>query len=343
MKVGKLVNPKEYDVGVVVARFQVDDLHEQHKEFMDFIFSQHYKVIVFLGSPRTLPTRRNAMDFATRQTMIQRLYPRAIILPLTDNRKNSVWARELDNEIRKVFPNSKPLLYGSKDSFIPYYIDGKGKHTTTELVSNDYSTSGTDQRQKISREVLDSSKFRRGIIYATYARPAITFPTVDICSHDGDGNILLAKKPSEDKYRFIGGFVDATDSSYENAARREYREETTGEINNLKYILSQQVDDWRYQREVDGIMTTLFLAYHFMGPAKADDDIEEVKWFPVSEFTNPEVIKRRIMPEHQDMLAKLIQKIYEEQLIPNLGEFYRPKNERIDPDVLRPSEFGIKL
>lgn len=343
MELETIVNPDEFDIGVVVARFQVDKLHEQHEKFMDFVTNRHKKVILFLGQPKTLPTRRNPLDFVTRKLMVQKYYPTVTIVALQDNRSDEAWGKILDSEIRKYFPSGKPLLYGSKDSFIPYYIKGNGRFDTTELISGDVETNGTAIREEIARDVQQSSKFRKGVIYGTYARPPITFPTVDICSHDGEGNILLAKKPTEDKYRFVGGFVDATDLSYEHAARREYREETQGEINNLKYVLSHQVDDWRYRKEVDGIMTTLFLGYHFMGPAKASDDIAEVKWFPISDFTNPEVINRKIMPEHQVMMAKLVQKVYEQNLIPNLGDFYMEKVSPVDPDVVQPSKYKVEI
>jgi bifunctional NMN adenylyltransferase/nudix hydrolase len=343
MKLETVVNPENYPVGVIVARYQVDDLHLQHVEFTDYVLKNHNKVIIFLGIPKTPADDRNPMDFATRMAMVRKLYPTAAILPITDERYNKDWVKKLDSKIREVFPNSNALLYGGKDSFVRHYIDGGGKFDTTELVSSDMETNGTDIREQISRVIIASSKFRKGVIHAVMARPATTYPTVDIVSHDGEGNILLAKKPNEPNYRFIGGFVDPTDLDYERAAQREYREETTGEINNLKYILSHKVDDWRYRKSKDGIMTTLFLGYHFMGPTKASDDIAEVKWFPISDFTDPDVIKRRIMPEHQEMMAKFVQKVYEQQLIPNLGEFYVEKKEPKDPNSVIPNEYEIKL
>jgi len=339
----EVIDPNDYDCGVVVARFQIDELHKQHRNFMDFVIQHHRKVIVFLGQSRTPSTTRNPLDFTTRKLMVQKHYPTVNILPLVDNRSNSAWVKQLDSEVKKVFPNSKPILYGGKDSFIPYYVKGGGKFDSIELISGDVETNGTAIREQISRDVYESSKFRQGVIYSTYNRPPITFPTVDICSHDGEGNILLAKKPTEDKYRFVGGFVDTSDLDYERAAKREYREETQGEVNSLKYVLSQKVDDWRYRKERDGIMTTLFLGYHFMGASIASDDIAEVKWFPASIFTNPKKIKRLIMPEHQEMMGKLIQKIYEENLIPNLGDFYVKPEKRIDPDVAQPSKYQITL
>ena len=71
----------------------------------------------------------------------------------------------------------------------------------------------------------------------------------------------MAKKPNEPHYRFIGGFVDRTDESWEQAAKREFKEETGGnaEIDDIRYVCSAAVKDWRYNKTESGIMTTLLL------------------------------------------------------------------------------------
>lgn len=341
MDIKPIINPEQYQVGVIVARFQVNVLHEQQRKMIDFVLSHHRKVIIFLGISRTPATRRNPMDFATRQAMVQKHYPSAVVLPQRDNRSDAQWSKELDNKISEIFPNSKPLLYGSRDSFIPHY---QGRHQTTELSSDFVEVNGTEIREKVSREILESSKFRAGIIHSIYAKYPSTFPTVDVCAYNDKGQILLARKPDEDKYRFIGGFVDASDVSLERAAYREFMEEVNGShISGLQYILSQKVDDWRYRAEQDGIMTTLFLGRFGHGQVKASDDIAEVQWIDASSFTNPSYIQKTIMPEHQEMMAKLIQKVYEGQLIPNLGGFFKYKQEPKDPDAAPVNEFEITL
>ena len=90
-------------------------------------------------------------------------------------------------------------------------------------------------------------------------------------------------------------------------------------------------------------MTTLFLGRYAFGQTKASDDIKEVKWFDVSDLSNPEFIKRNIMPEHQNMMANLIQKVYEDKLVPNIGEFHKNVQGQIDPDIVQPSEYKLNL
>ena len=70
--------------------------------------------------------------------------------------------------------------------------------------------------------------------------------------------MYVAKKKEETKYRFVGGFVDNTDKSYEDAVIREVKEETKLDINNIKYITSRIIDDWRYRYETEKIITSFY-------------------------------------------------------------------------------------
>jgi len=334
VRLQEIIEPKDYEIGVIVARFQGKRLHEGHKEMIDLVCNNHKKVIIFLGVARITDTRRNPLDFATRKSMIQKLYPNVVILPQLDQRFDEVWSRNLDAQIALAYGPKRALLYGSRDSFIPHY---KGNHTTTELFS-DIEINGTELRDKVSKEILNNSSFRAGVIYANYARRPVTYSTVDVAIHNDKGQILLAKKPHEKQWRFVGGFVDRTDKNDEQAAYREAMEETNGcHISNIRYIMSHQVDDWRYQREADGIMTRLFLASFGFGNPKATDDLAnggDLAWHDISYFTEARRIKNEIMEEHQEMMTQLIERIYKDKLVPNLGEFFEPKVERIDPDVV---------
>lgn len=334
MKIKQDINPQDFEVGVTVARFQGKDLHEGHTQMIDFICERHNKVIIFLGVARATGTRRNSMDFATRKVMVQDIYPDAMILPQQDQRYDEVWSRNLDAQIGLVYGEKKALLYGSRDSFLPHYV---GRHSKAELTT-DFDVNGTELREEVAKQILPSSDFRAGIIYATYARRPITNSTVDVAIHNDKGQMLLAKKPHEKHWRFVGGFVDRTDKNDEQAVYRETLEETNGcHVSNPRYILSQQVDDWRYRKEEDGIMTRLFLTSFGFGNPKATDDLAnggDLQWHDISYFTEARRIKHEIMPEHQDMMTKLIEKIYKDEMVPNLGEFYEPEVERFDPDVV---------
>jgi len=302
MNIKNDIDPSQFEIGVIVARFQVHQLHEGHIKLIDMVCSNHKKVIIFLGVSVIPNTKSNPLDFATRKIMIQEQYPDIIILPLKDQRSNEKWSEILDSEIKIPFGNRTALLYGSRDSFIPYY---SGKYSVTELVT-DVFYSGTEARNKVSREILSSSDFRCGVIHATYAQFPITYPTVDVVAVNNKGQILLGKKPNENNYRFIGGFVDRTDANWENAAKREFSEETGGcEIDNLEYVASRQIKDWRYAKTECGIMTTLFVGTFIYGSIKPSDDIASLHWVYLKDID----VKKDVMEEHQELFVELINKL----------------------------------
>jgi bifunctional NMN adenylyltransferase/nudix hydrolase len=251
-------------------------------------------------------------------------------MALPDHRSDEKWSENVDNTLSTIFPEKEAILYGSRDSFIPHY---HGKHKT-QMLEPIESYNATDIRANAASEVLDSDEFRAGVIYGISKQRPVTYPTVDIVVANYDGQILLARKPAEDKFRFVGGFVDRTDDCYETAARRELYEET--KLSGLKpvYVASQQIKDWRYEREDSGIMTTLFLFYEWdqMGRPEASDDIAEVKYFDLSElFTYTQepslgdghvppikynwTLEDKIVPEHIELMQTFLKKVVTDKLI----------------------------
>jgi bifunctional NMN adenylyltransferase/nudix hydrolase len=266
------------DVGVIVARFQVAELHEGHKELLDTIKSRHDKVIVFLGLSPAKSTVNNPLDFEARKQMILEDYPDVIIMYVKDQLKNEVWSKLLDEKIGDlVTPEQSVALYGSRDSFIPCY---KGRYTTIELEQNSY-VSGRDERKKISNKVKSSEDFRKGAIWSTTNQWPKAMPTIDVAIlTDKKDKLLLARKPNETKYRFVGGFVEPG-HNLEQTVRKEAQEETHLEVDGIEYVGSMFMDDWRYRNERDKIVTTFFTATIVFGRPEPDDDIEEVRFFDI--------------------------------------------------------------
>jgi len=293
------INPTDYEIGVVVARFQVHKLHDGQRNLLDMVYKNHKKVIIFLGISVIPGTKNNPLDFASRKAMIQEVYPKAVVLPLKDNRSDTKWSQTLDSEIKTPYGDLSAVLYGSRDSFIPYY---SGKNPVIEYTT-DVFYSGTEVRKEVSREILASEDFRAGIIHATYAARPVTYPTVDITVYNEKGQILLAKKPNEDFYRFIGGFVDRTDTNWEQAAKREFSEETGGNavIDCLSYVCSGAVNDWRYGKTESGIMTTLFIGKFLWGRIEPSDDIASLHWVEPKNIN----VDKDIMVEHRDLYVNL--------------------------------------
>ena len=305
-----VVNVKDYEVGVIIARMQVPKLHPVHIELIETVLENHKKVIIFLGVPVVEQTHRNPLDFASREKMIQARFPEVTILPMRDQRDNNVWSYILDDKISEPYGKRSALLYGSRDSFIPFY---RGRHKTVELIGNDDEISGTEIRDRVAKEIINSEDFRKGVIYANYGRFPVIMPCADIVVYDpATDSILLGRKPKEKLFRFIGGHVEVTDDSYEAAALKELSEEAEGisvceGASELKYICSGRINDWRHSKEKSEIFSTLFIATKMSGRATAADDIEEVKWFKVEEILDYEKHAQMLVPEHVEFFGKLVE------------------------------------
>jgi bifunctional NMN adenylyltransferase/nudix hydrolase len=111
------------------------------------------------------------------------------------------------------------------------------------------------------------------------------FATVDVVIRKGE-KLLLGRKAHQSKFRFVGGFADPDfDNSYEDAAKREAKEETGIEVHAVKYLGSTRIDDPRYRGTPDCIITHLFEAIKWSGEPVASDDIAELKWFDIMNLT----------------------------------------------------------
>lgn len=79
-------------------------------------------------------------------------------------------------------------------------------------------------------------------------------------------------------------------------------EETGVEIDDIKYIGSTNIEDWRFKQEIDKIKTLFFVVTYVFGRPAANDDIAELQWFDLSLLTGDKV---PIVPEHLSLLEML--------------------------------------
>ena len=291
---------KKYDIGVIVGRFQIHDLHPEHKKMIDHVLQRHDKAIMFLGCSSVLSTTRNPLDFSARKRMIEEHYSDSFsaILPMYDMKFDEHWSSILDGKIREVFNVGSVVLYGSKDSFIPHY---KGRFDTIELVPDNF-VSATDVRNEVKNQVLKSREFRAGVIYGAYNTYPTVYSTIDVAIVNSDfTKVLLGKKEFDDRYRFIGGFVDIKDENLVTTVRREAKEETNLEVDDIRYVSSHKVSDWRYRNEPDrSIMTHFHVAKKIFGQEKAGDDIKWIDWFDINSLTEVDLVG-----EHYKLLNDL--------------------------------------
>lgn len=289
---------KDFNIGVVVGRFQVDELTEGHVKLFDDVQAAHAKVMVVLGLSPCKCTVNNPLDFEARRLMIQEKYPEFSIFYINDIGSDLVWSDDLDQILQLNTEKTDSIcLYGSRDSFLQYY---SGKFPCRELVQEVF-ISGTERRRQLAANVNKSKDFRHGVIWATMNQWPACLPTVDMAIFNDDGTrILLGRKKHESSYRFIGGFGEPSET-YETTAVRETKEEANIDVQDMQYVKSFVINDWRYKSEVNKITTSLFKITKWTGNPEPGDDIHELRWFPFNAHLLDSVIT-----EHREMLDYLL-------------------------------------
>lgn len=292
----KMETPK--DTGVIIGRFQLIELKEEQCHVIQTLIGSHRKVVVFIEVSPVLVTKRNPIDFITRKEMILAKFPELTVLSIPGHPSIEEWSKNLDNSIREACPGGSVVLYGNSRFVGSYKGSFEVKKLEIELSGH---TAG--MVKSIGKEMIASASFRAGMVFAVHKQYAKVYPTVDVAVFNGD-KLLLAQKPSVNGYRFIGGFSDPDDHSYEEAARREVMEEANVEIDHLEYVGSAKVDDWRYRDEEDKITTILFIGKYVNGVANPQDDISELCWFDWSE-----VNESLFVSEHKPLFKMLERKV----------------------------------
>lgn len=291
-------------IGIIVARFQTPYLHEGHIALVKYVKERNDKVIIFLGTTVTRLTQNNPLDFETRKKMVLERFPEMIIHEFPDQKHNDKWNEELDKLIDNLHEGDDIILYGSRDSFINHY---KGKYRT-ETIQEISNVSATRLRSDCNSVAQDTQQFREGIIYASAQKYPTSWQAVDVAIINFDTKqILLGRKAGEDRYRFIGGFVDIKDDRLEVSAKREVIEECGHiETAQYEYITSLRIDDWRYRKTEDKIMTAFFCCHFIFGHPEPQDDIAELKWFDLKTL-----VENYLEPEHHPLLESLKEYLWE--------------------------------
>ncbi len=301
-------------VGVIVGRFQIDELTAGHVSLFDAAERNHAMILAVLGSSPVRNTRRCPLDFESRRQMIAARYPDARIVELMDAPIDSDWVRSLDNIIqRNTPPGVNITLYGGRDSFIQCYNKNNGKYKTVE-VPYCGKVSGTSRREHVALQSSSTGNHRRGVISAAYSRYPAVVMCVDIAplieKNDGMHVVMIKKHEDGGKLRFIGGHVEPSKPrDYESSdllelnAIREAKEEAnvTMRSNQLTYLGSALIPDWRYHGEADVIASAFFAGVCFdpidLYPG---DDADGVKVVHLNSITSDDVIA-----EHHTLLKVL--------------------------------------
>lgn len=280
----------KYDIAIIVGRFQVAELSEGHKVLINNVKENHKQVIIVIGVSPTLGTKQNPLGYTARMKMIQKEFPDIIISYLMDKPSDKEWSKDLDSLIRAICPLGSVCLYGGRDSFIKSY---QGVYPIFEMAII-HPHAGTTIREEIGKEVCDSIDFRKGIIYSCQNQYPKVFPTVDMAVIEKTGKdvkVLLARRKEGDLLQFPGGFVDPTDSSFEDTAKREISEELDVDVGDeVNYVCSSLINDWRYNNTSEKIITSLYQLEYISGSGKPIDEFYSSEWIKVCN-SNLELIK----------------------------------------------------
>lgn len=299
-------NSNDTNVGVIVGRFQVPDLHEGHIWLIEHALAAHRQVVVFVGVPPRQFSKNNPLNYATRERMIRAAFPDVTVMPLLDRATNEEWSEKLDESIEIVtMKTGTATIYGGRNSGA---IKGyKGKFKPCEVDSGMEGKSGSQIRKDIGKVVRSTSDFRAGQIYYAQNAPVRPVVGVDIAlvvRRETGLEIALGRKDwdAPGLWRLPGGKIEPEDVSFEASASRELEEETGIVVaaTHMKYLSSAIISDWRDHGHRDlTYFSSLFVTEVYDGcpPFKANDDLIEVKWFPLATADKIGV------PKHAEMIA----------------------------------------
>ena len=309
-------------LGVIVGRFQVPALTSGHKLLIEHALKENNSLLIVVGTCHVRVDPHDPLPFEVVKdlldTHITHMTANCEIKQVFDHPRNDAWSLNLDTIIGNQCKNMHVLpenvtLYGGRDSFIPHYL---GRLATSVFESNDKSE-GTEVRnswqQKTSSVLwkLDSDDkleaFAGGMIHAASQPFPTSFQCVDILAVTESNQLVLIEKEGHGVLQLPGGFVDVSDSSLEDAALRELKEETGLIGDKARYFLSCRVEDFRYRNRRDGIMTAAFtvnLEDTEIKYMKAGDDAFKVHAMNIVDAAS----SNNIMPGHLGIIQKWVDK-----------------------------------
>jgi bifunctional NMN adenylyltransferase/nudix hydrolase len=286
-------------VGVIVARFQMDELHRGHKWLVEEVMSRHMKTLIVLGCSGTLVrTKKDPLHYSERKIMVEKTFPNAPglnIKPLDDHPfSHTIWSEQLDTLIRNEYPGLEPVIYGARDSIADpnckYPYTGSFKKA---LLDSPFKMSGTEFRRAI--EFPHTRDARAAIIYDQQYRYNYMFSTADLAIWDRrkDMVLLTGKNAHSGKLAFMGGHVEKADRNAYDTAVREGGEEIKGiELSTLTLLGNATIDDPRYRGTGDGVLTNFYVASYLRGEPIAADDVDYVEW------VRPSDLIEKLVPWH---------------------------------------------
>ena len=132
--------------GVIVGRFQVNELHDGHMELFRQVRSRHKTVVVFVGVHPAGITVDHPLDSPARKAMIQAKFPEFIVLPLRDTHDDDSWSDQLDYALSSASRTSATSLFTADAILSCRITTGRYKPVELALPVETQQVSGTDIR-----------------------------------------------------------------------------------------------------------------------------------------------------------------------------------------------------
>lgn len=289
------------NVGVIIGRFHVPELHAGHLHLFDIVNAASDRVVVLLGvSALDGRAAEYPLTFAQRESMYRHSLASVtgtrqppVVLPLLDRDGDDVWSQQIDDLLDVVFPGENITLFGGRDSFTEHYKGSLKVERISTLPVIDVA--GRAIRAAVKER--NSADFLLGQIHSLQKQYPHAYPTVDMAllrnmpaPDPADGRVfpthpevLLIQRADTGRWCFPGGFVDPTDASIDAAAAREMHEEL-GLVSEggWRHIGSCRIDDWRYRGSRDKILTSLYAGqYAFGNVVQNYDEVQDYRWVGV--------------------------------------------------------------
>jgi bifunctional NMN adenylyltransferase/nudix hydrolase len=310
-------------VAVLYAPFQCVELPNVHKDLISNLLQTYDVVVCAVLVRRVCPTKNAPFNYVVRRDMLLTSFPSAtlLVLPVPEERYPERQVSVLDSVVKSIFSERPDITLFAPTPFIAEYKKSKGSFQANAL--SEFLDAEALDRQHWKRFYLNMDAknvdpkmtFRLGALNAMLSQYPISWSTIDIAIMRKLGKktmLLLGKKPGENGWRFPGGFKDRGDVCFEDAVYREGGEEVLKAgvdpkkaLSYPQYICSQNINDWRYVGEPDGI-TTMFFSMEFVGQETdilAGDDLDKTEWFDVADL-KPGMFEG----EHEILFAKLKEK-----------------------------------